>query len=493
MLKKFLTLTLAFVMLSVAVFSYGEYTINAAYATTTGAPVIAIEANNSDVTADGLTGSVTLNIASDAAYDDAIVVTAVFDGDDFLTAKIDTVDISATEENKPVITLPAAAPTESGEYNVKLFLWESKATLAPIAQPISFVAKHVVQLSTPWNGQAPTEADKPSVGDGSEENPYQISNGNQLAWFAANALATDNAVLTDDIYLNWFDADNNGAFDENWYENGTTGANNWFDYRIGDTTAYSGTFDGNGNTIYGMYLASNDAYLGGMFKTLTGATVKDLKLSGAYVNSSRKNDSTSKARPGASVLAYELNANCLIDEVSVDGLIKAANGTSSGLVGSIVAKINGTSSVTNCVSHVDIDLSKAAAHTDTISDSATSTGVGGIIGFIAKSKACTVTGNKNYGNINAPNSQIVAGIVAYAKNSGAISSFANNENYGVITGGTGFAESRQTTAYCAELVALALTSYVPKAASIAWNHGDNGNVAAGSATGLVTYTPPTEE
>ena len=489
MLKKILTLTLAFVMLSVAVFSYGEYTLNAAYATTTGDPaVIAVDANNSDVTADGLTGSVTLNIASETAYDDAIVVTAVFDGADFLTAKIDTVDISATEENKPVITLPAAAPTESGEYNVKFFLWESKATLAPIAQPISFVAKHVVQLSTPWNGEAPTEADKPAYDEATAT--YSIANGNQLAWFAENAQSTDNAVLTNDIYLNSFFEADGVTFDADWSENGTEGANNWFNYRIGDATAYSGTFDGKGKTIYGMYINNNDPYLGGMFDTLNGATVKDLNIAGAYVVGSR--NSTNAAQLGASVLAYELKSGT-IDNVSVGGLIKAT-GTACGLVGSIVAKISTASSVTNCTSRVDIDLSAARVHATVSLDGKTSSGVGGIIGFITKGIGCTVTGNKNYGNINAPNNQFVAGILAQAGNGGACASFANNENHGDITGGTGFVGTDTTKkAYCAQLVAVALNLYVPSAGSLAWNDGDNGNVAEGSSTGLVTYTPTTEE
>ena len=494
MLKKILTLTLAFVMLSVAVFSYGEYTLNAAYATTTGGVTFAVaeDGNNSDVTADGLTGSVTLNIASETAYDDAIVVTAVFDGADFLTAKIDTVDISATEENKPEITLPAAAPTESGEYNVKFFLWESKATLAPIAQPISFVAKHVVQLSTPWNGEAPTEADKPAYDEATAT--YSIANGNQLAWFAENAQSTDNAVLTNDIYLNSFFEADGVTFDADWYENGTEGANNWFNYRIGDATAYSGTFDGKGKTIYGLYINSNDGALGGMFKSINGGTVKDLNIAGACVLASR--NYTTSTNPGASVLAYQLD-NGTIDNVSVDGLIKAT-GKACGLVGSIVAKINTTSTVINCVSNVDIDLSQAQVQgAVTNLNGGTSSGVGGIIGFVAKKTGgnnCIINGNKNYGNINAPKSQIVAGILAHAGNTAAVSSFANNENHGIIVGGADFVGTDSTkTAYCAQLVALSLSTYVPSAGSIAWNDGDNGNVAAGRATGLVTYTPTTEE
>jgi hypothetical protein len=231
-----------------------------------------------------------------------------------------------------------------------------------------------------------------------------------------------------------------------------------------------------------------------MFDSLNGATVKDLNIAGAYIVTSRNNNNA--AQPGASVLAYQLD-NATIDHVSVGVLIQAT-GTASGLAGSIAAKINTTSSVTNCVSHVDIDLSQASVQgAVTATNGNTSSGVGGIIGYIAKSKSCTVTGNKNYGDINAPKSQIVAGILAQAGNGNSVSTFENNENHGNIIGGTVFVGTDTTKkAYCAQLVALVGYGllYVPTTPSLEkWHPGQNGNVATGSATGLVTYTPPTEE
>ena len=450
------------------------------------AEITAVVKDNAVIDQNGLGGSIDLTIFSEKDSN-ANVVAAVFDGSTFLAASFTDVTL-ARGTNVETITLPTAKTPANDSYDVKFYLWE-KATLTPLAQPVD---ETVTPAPKVWNGQAPTEADKPAYDEATAT--YSIANGNQLAWFAENAQSTDNAVLTNDIYLNSFFEADGVTFDADWYENGTEGANNWFNYRIGDATAYSGTFDGKGKTIYGLYINSNDGALGGMFKSINGGTVKDLNIAGACVLASR--NYTTSTNPGASVLAYQLD-NGTIDNVSVDGLIKAT-GKACGLVGSIVAKINTTSTVINCVSNVDIDLSQAQVQgAVTNLNGGTSSGVGGIIGFVAKKTGgnnCIINGNKNYGNINAPKSQIVAGILAHAGNTAAVSSFANNENHGIIVGGADFVGTDSTkTAYCAQLVALSLSTYVPSAGSIAWNDGDNGNVAAGRATGLVTYTPTTEE
>lgn len=82
-------------------------------------------------------------------------------------------------------------------------------------------------------------ATEPS-GAGTEENPYKISNANELYWFAANA-GNKHFKLMNNITLNSgvLAADgrpNSGPFDE-WTPVG----------------GFTGVFDGNGKTISGIY------------------------------------------------------------------------------------------------------------------------------------------------------------------------------------------------------------------------------------------------
>ena len=132
MLKKILTLSLVAVLLSVTAFA--ELTPVLADA---GLPAsIAVSQNDAVIDeTTGLGGTVTLAVTSDAVYENAIVVTAVFDGTTFLTASITdaALELGANEE---IITLPEALSDTNDSYNVKFYLWESKATLEPLAQPV---------------------------------------------------------------------------------------------------------------------------------------------------------------------------------------------------------------------------------------------------------------------------------------------------------------------------------------------------------------------
>ena len=107
-------------------------------------------------------------------------------------------------------------------------------------------------------------------GDGTVENPYQISKAEELYWFAGlvNGTLTGvkknvsaNAILTKDIIVN------EGVLDANkdlvsgkdfipWTPIGTS---------YSDDKAYSGTFDGNKHTISGLYFDKTRSYQVGLF------------------------------------------------------------------------------------------------------------------------------------------------------------------------------------------------------------------------------------
>ena len=129
----------------------------------------------------------------------------------------------------------------------------------------------------------------PITGSGTESDPYQISTAAQLMRFRDIVNGTGGqtqnpaacAKLMNDIVLN------DGTFDANGtYTSGSsnTAPEEWTP--IGkytddnDKTPYTGTFDGQGHTIKGLYVNSaSDAYVG-LFGCLEGAAVRNLTVDG---------------------------------------------------------------------------------------------------------------------------------------------------------------------------------------------------------------------
>ncbi|MCQ2559489.1 MAG: S8 family serine peptidase, partial [Clostridia bacterium] len=115
-----------------------------------------------------------------------------------------------------------------------------------------------------------------------EDNYYQISSASELAWFRNQVnLGSSgiNAVLTQDIYLN------SGSFDAkgNWSESGTPV---WW-APVGayqqESVCFAGDFDGQGHTIYGLYLQSTGNYKG-LFGCVKTGTLENLAIKEVYLN-----------------------------------------------------------------------------------------------------------------------------------------------------------------------------------------------------------------
>ena len=137
-------------------------------------------------------------------------------------------------------------------------------------------------------------------GLGTKESPYEISTADQLKLFrdivnGANGQTPNTAacaVLTNDIVLN------DGTFDEN--GNYTTGASSkavetWTPiaysgpFTVDTTLYYTGTFDGQGHAIKGMYVSINvapsieDQVCLGLFSTAKNAVIRNVTVTG-YVS-----------------------------------------------------------------------------------------------------------------------------------------------------------------------------------------------------------------
>lgn len=129
----------------------------------------------------------------------------------------------------------------------------------------------------------------PITGSGTKDDPYQISTAAQLKRFRNIVNGTGGqtqdsgacAVLMNDIVLN------DGTFAENGtYTPGSSSkaAEEWTPIgkytNDNDKTPYTGTFDGQGHTIKGLYVNSaSDAYVG-LFGCLEGAAVRNLTVDG---------------------------------------------------------------------------------------------------------------------------------------------------------------------------------------------------------------------
>ena len=170
-------------------------------------------------------------------------------------------------------------------------------------------------------------------GSGTEDDPYLLATAADLKAFRdmANAEASSElcATLTADIDL--------GGEDWKPFEGPT----------VGD--AYAGTFDGANHTIKGLSVNSTSSAGAGLFGTVCGATIKNLKVEG---NVSASNS----AFVGGIVGRTQTSAT--IDSCSFAGTVTSTkkSGSSNATAG-IVGKVNnkGTVTITNCANTATVN------------------------------------------------------------------------------------------------------------------------------------------
>lgn len=178
-----------------------------------------------------------------------------------------------------------------------------------------------------WDGTAAAEFDG---GDGTEANPYKISNGSQLYTMVKSGGNSAYYEITEDIYLN--DISNEYT-------------NDWVD-KIYDSDSYRflGTVDGKGHTIYGLYSNNGNKNRIGLFPYLgAGSTVKNIRISNAKLTTTVNGTVLMGAIAGQIGGTNVTISNCLVDSAEL-----AANTTGStigGLIGNTAGKVI---SITNC-------------------------------------------------------------------------------------------------------------------------------------------------
>lgn len=187
---------------------------------------------------------------------------------------------------------------------------------AKVSQPLEVsgdvTVPVVLEPSAAWDGQTVTA---PEVGDGTEASPYEIENGEQLAWLARTVNAGNGgtrlyAVLTEDIDLG------DGA----WTPIGA------------DSHEFTGRFDGQGHTVSRM---KAEARYAGLFGVVKDAEIRGVVVQGiaAGTDSSSGDAAGLVARTkGSTVTITECGSEVAVSGGANGGGILGKNHSSSTVV-----------------------------------------------------------------------------------------------------------------------------------------------------------------
>ncbi|MBQ1186356.1 MAG: metallophosphoesterase, partial [Clostridia bacterium] len=227
-----------------------------------------------------------------------------------------------------------------------------------------------------WDGTSRA----PAEGDGSEGNPYLITDGAELLYSVKNPETDKYYKITNDIYLN-------DVSDENWKASEENNA--WFN--INNNSIFNAHLDGDGHVVYGLwYPLENAPYNAGLLKVHSGS-VKNLGVANSQIVSSNgiSGGLLASSYPTGKVLIE----NCFVaSDVNVSGMY------AGGIVG-YAQNSSGTAvlEISNCYS--------------------AATGVnGGIIGSAYKLyysiHDCYTVGSQLYGGASSANT-LLDGEVVY--------------------------------------------------------------------------------
>ena len=154
----------------------------------------------------------------------------------------------------------------------------------------------VVAMAMPTPASAAITPSKPTSGDGSRSNPYQISTAAQLYWFAGlvNGTLTDGtaknaaacAKLTANITVNSGVLKSDGTINSSKTSSFTAWVPIGYNEVISQPVVYTGFFEGNGKTISGLYFEDADQYYVGLFGISSG-TIQRVGIVDSYFHADR--------------------------------------------------------------------------------------------------------------------------------------------------------------------------------------------------------------
>ena len=246
----------------------------------------------------------------------------------------------------------------------------------------------VMAILMPYEGAWAQTPTPPAKGNGSVDNPYEISTAAELAWFrdyVNNESQYASATLTEDIDLSEFchaaDAVTN------------TEELSWVP--IGNGRMYCGTFDGNGKTIRNLYINSTIMYKG-FFGYANGGSIKNITFDNAKVKNTHYNGTgiLTGAFEKCTIENIKTLANCSVEGTYNTGGIA---GTGTGNISNCEnrAMVNGTNNVGGIVGNSSDNTISSCANYGAVTG--TEHAVGGMVGFFISG---TIQNCANYGDIS---------------------------------------------------------------------------------------------
>ena len=195
----------------------------------------------------------------------------------------------------------------------------------------------------------------PTQGDGSAENPFQISTWQHLYWISFFPdVWNDHFIQTADI-----DLSNLAEPITSW--NNDTG---WFP--IGSSSdKFTGSYNGNGKTINGLYINRSGSQYQGLFGIISNASISNLSIINEHINGSFatgglvgycEQSTIVNCSSSGSVYCYNVNSGGLVginENSNIESCNNACNVSGTTICGGLVGLNNG--SLSNCYSTGTID------------------------------------------------------------------------------------------------------------------------------------------
>lgn len=309
-----------------------------------------------------------------------------------------------TDVYNSTITIPESIPTKEG-FTFVGWATSNKAKKAEYNVGDSITLTKDVNLYAVWVGiWSGNASEKFSGGNGTKTNPYIIKTAEELKLIAdkVNSGDTEYAsacyIMVNDIALN--DVSNV----DNWATEAPT--NEWIP--IGNLTyPFTGTFDGNGYTISGLYInqyqANETGYHKGLFGFVSGGTVSNIGLEKGYLKAYRYSGALVGGTYGATV------KNCynkipIIGDVNVAGIVGAVNTQETEFT------------IENCYNEGTIAVGSYS---------------GGVLGSCIATNPIQIKSCYNVGKVTG-GEQYVGGLVGYLENNSYLS-VADCYNLGAIS------------------------------------------------------------
>lgn len=211
--------------------------------------------------------------------------------------------------------------------------------------------------STAWDGTTKTQP----TGQGTQASPYEIADGEHLAWLAnavnkADSGAKFYAELTDDIDL----------------------GGNPFTPIGKDFHEFSGSFDGKGYTISGLNVT--DVADAGLFGTAKDATIRNVVVRGNVTGTDN----------AAGILAKAKTTACTIENCgneAVVNVIKSGGGYAGGILGYAIT----STTVTNCYNSGAVTSKGSTSYSR----------ASGIVGYLSGNGSAKITTCYNTGKVTS--------------------------------------------------------------------------------------------